>query len=312
MTTRDQEQATTTTTVMSVHDLRGRPVWTQSGERLGVVRDVQLGPDGQVEALHVRERWMFGHQHEVSAAGMRIDQGDVIVPDTALRKDVEESATGTVAPAPARSTVLLAGRDGARGRFGGLDIVGSLFGALVAIGALVVVGGLLAAIFGTDALVIDTGYDTFALVTDETMLVGAVTVFVAFLLGGWCAGRSARFDGVANGLVTVLWVLVIGVVFGALGAGLGDEYDVYVEMDLPSFVTDDFSVWGSAAFVVAFVLMLVAGALGGALGESWHRRADRAMLDVVAVDDGADAATGHVGSPVEDRPHDAERRPRVE
>ena len=86
----------------------------------------------------------------------------------------------------------------------------------VVIGSLVVIGGLLAATFGTDALVVDTSLDSFELVTEQSMLVGAAAVFVSFLLGGWAAGRSARFDGVANGLVTVVWVLLIGVVFAGL------------------------------------------------------------------------------------------------
>jgi hypothetical protein len=94
-----------------------------------------------------------------------------------------------------------------------------------------------------------------------------------------------------------VWVLVIGIVLGVVGAWFGDEFDVFANADLPSFVTDDVAMWGSVAFAAALVLMLVGGALGGAVGESWHRRADRAMLDVVSVDDRAQATAGNVGSP---------------
>lgn len=283
MATRVQDS--TTTTVMSVHDLRGRPVWTEGGERLGVVRDVLLGADGHVETLRVRDRWMFGPVRDVSAAGMVVDQGDAVVPDAAstVVEAEDERAHGThlTTPRTGRSTVLLSGREGARGRFGGLDLLGSLFGALATIGSLVIVGGLLAAIFGTDALVVDTSLDSIDLVTDEAMLVGAATIFLSFLIGGWAAGRSARFDGVANGLMSVAWVLLLGLGLGALGAFVGDEYDVFVGAGLPSFETDELATWGIVAFLAAFALMLVAAALGGALGEAWHRRADRSMLDVV-------------------------------
>jgi hypothetical protein len=83
----------------------------------------------------------------------------------------------------------------------------------------------------------------------------------------------------------VLWVLGIGVALGALGAWAGDEYDVFAASNLPRFATDDIAVWGSVAFVAAFVLMLLGAVVGGALGEAWHRRADRAMLEVVVADE---------------------------
>lgn len=324
--------------VMPVSELHGRTVWTEAGERIGVVRGVHQDDDGRIVALDVRERWMLGAHHEVPASGMRLEGGDVIVPATAMarthddddaddvsaaRRDrvVERRPIGGFSPAP----VLLAGREGARGRFGGLDIVGSLFGALVTIASLVLVGGLLAAIFSADPAAFDTSLDSLEAITTEAMVVGAVTLFVACFLGGWAAGRSARFDGAANGLMSVTLVLAIGVAFAALGAWLGDEYDVFANVDMPSFVTDEFTLWGSVALAAALVLMLLGGALGGALGESWHRRADRAMMDVVSVDDDVSDSTGIVGSPVEAQrvddsdayaddsfvdDHPADRRPR--
>jgi hypothetical protein len=91
-------------------------------------------------------------------------------------------------------------------------------------------------------------------------------------------------------------VLLIGVVLGGLGAWLGDEYDVFANVDLPRFTTDEFALWGSVAFAAALVLMLLGGAIGGLVGEAWHRRADRAMLNVVPVGAGATTVPGQVGS----------------
>lgn len=288
------DEAPATQVVIPVGELHGRTVWSESGERIGVVRGVHQDDEGRVVALDVRERWMLGPHHEVPASGMRMDDGDIIVAASATPVDtdrtertgrtVQRRRVGSFALAP----VLLAGREGARERFGGLDIVGSLFGALVTIASLVLVGGVLAAIFGSDAAVaIDTSLDSLEAVTTEPLLIAAATIFVSFFLGGWAAGRSARFDGPANGVVTVVWVLAIGVALGTLGAVLGEEYDVFANNELPTFATDEFALWGSAAFAVTLVLMLIGGALGGALGESWHRRADRSMLDVVSVDDRA-------------------------
>jgi hypothetical protein len=304
------EDSTSTQVVMPVGDLHGRTVWTESGDRVGVVKGVRHDEDGRITSFDVRERWMLGKHHEVSAAGMRIDQGDVIVPTSAVDIDHEAVEEGRAVEQRRRTTsfahapVLLAGREGARGRFGGLDLVGSFFGALVTIAGLVLVGGVLAAIFGTQAGVIDSSLDNVDAITTEALIITGVTLFVACFLGGWAAGRSARFDGVGNGLMSVVWVLVIGVVLGALGAWLGDEYDVFANVDLPTIQTDEFAMWGSVALVAALVLMLFGGAIGGALGESWHRRADRAMLDVVAVDEGARNQAGIVGSPATAQPVD--------
>ncbi len=321
-----------TQVVMPLADLNGSTIWTEAGDRVGKVSEVRQDDDGRIVSFTVRERWMLGPRREVSASGMRIDRGDVIVPAASVLPDIDEDEVaeereeaqerararrpiGNFAHAP----VLLAGREGARSRFGGLDVVGSLFGALVAIASLVLVGGVLGAIFGSDVAEIDTSLNSFDAITSETLLVAAATIFVSCFLGGWAAGRSARFDGVANGMMTVVWVLAIGVVLAAVGAWAGDEYDVFANSDLPRFVTDDFAMWGSVAFAAALVLMLVGGALGGALGESWHRRADRAMLDVVSVDDRAQATTGIVGSPAASQPIDdadavpvirSDRRPR--
>jgi hypothetical protein len=270
---------------------------------------------------------MLGPHHEVSAIGMRIDHGDVIVPAGAVLDDKvedkvdrslasDEAASEQVVPVPASSVdsrpntgfapapVLLAGREGARGKFGGLDLVGSFFGALVTIASLVLIGGVLGAIFGEEAARIDTSLNSVDAVTTTSLLVGAATILVSCFLGGWAAGRSARFDGAANGVMTVVWVLGIGVALAALGAWVGSEYDVFANVALPTFVTDEFALWGSVALAVALVLMLIGGAIGGALGESWHRRADRAMLDVVSVDDRAQAPAGIVGSPATSQPID--------
>lgn len=313
------EDTGATQVVMPLADLHGSTVWSESGDRVGKVSEVHQDDDGRIVSFTVRERWMLGKQRQVSASGMRIDRGDVIVPASAIlpegadehERDVERDVerdedreaererarsrrpVGSVAQAP----VLLAGREGARSRYGGLDIVGSLFGALVTIASLVLVGGVLGAIFGSAPALIDTSLDSLDAVLTESLIVAGATIFLSSFLGGWAAGRSSRFDGVANGVMAVVWVLAIGIALAAVGVWLGDEYDVFANVDLPSFSTDEFALWGSVAFIGALVLMLLGGALGGALGESWHRRADRAMLDVVSVDDRAQGTAGNVGSP---------------
>lgn len=278
--------------VITVNELRGRPVISSTGERIGVVRDVSVDASGRIDTLEVRARWMLGPLYHVPAAGMRFEGGNIIVADAAPVAPAASAAPAAPAPVPegaaSAAPVLLAGHAGARGRFGGLDLLGSLFGAFVSIGALLVIGGVLAALFDVQPMIVDTSFGTFALISSGAMVVGAVSIFAAFLLGGWATGRSSRFDGVSNSLVMVLWVLVMGVVLNALGSWADDRYDVFAASNLPQVSANDFEAWGAVALVVAFVLMLLGAAIGGALGERWHRRADRAMFEVVTTDDAVD------------------------
>ncbi|MCZ4495863.1 MAG: hypothetical protein JWM25_446 [Thermoleophilia bacterium] len=271
--------------VMSVSELHGRVVVDEDGERLGVVRDVVSADDGRITDLEVRGRWMLGSSRTIPASGMRMEDGEIVVPRSAVPQPTQHERS-RVAPARAAGMpMLLSGREGARGRFGGVDVIGSLFGALVAIASLVLIGGVLAAIFGADGAVFDTSIDSFGDVFNEATIIGAVTLFTAFLLGGWAAGRSSRFDGPANGMLVTVWFLLIALALGGLTAWLGNEYDVLAATNLPQFSNDDWAVAGAIGALIALGLMLLGGAIGGALGEGWHRRADRAMLDVVPVSD---------------------------
>lgn len=170
----------------------------------------------------------------------------------------------------------------ARERFGGLDIPATLAGALVAIATTVLLGGILGAAIG------GFGYQ-WGLEVDgieQELSVGGIgagiiVLFVAFLVGGWSAARMARFDGGKNGLTTAIWVLLLAAILGGLGAWLGSEYDVFAEVDLPQWFSDD-ALTGAAigSGIASAVAMLLGGFLGGRLGERYNRRADAAMLSV--------------------------------
>ena len=70
--------------VMPVSDLHGRAVWSDGGQRIGTIRDINTDEDGRITSFDVRERWFFGAHHEVPASDMRLDGGDVIVPMAAV------------------------------------------------------------------------------------------------------------------------------------------------------------------------------------------------------------------------------------
>jgi hypothetical protein len=175
----------------------------------------------------------------------------------------------------ARSDVGLAE---ARRRFGGIDVAASLVGMLTALAFLVLFGGLVGAAVGA------VGYQTGLSGREEelslaSLVGGLVALFLAYLLGGWTAGRIARYDGALNGLMTGVWTLVLAAVLAGLGAWLGSEYDVLQNVDLPQwFSSDALTVGAIASGVAAIVAMLIGGALGGAWGERFHRRADATIV----------------------------------
>ena len=67
-------------------------------------------------------------------------------------------------------------------------------------------------------------------------ILALVGLFVAFLVGGWAAGRMARYDGGLNGAMTAFWMVLLIVIFAALGAWIGEEYNVFAQMNLPDWV----------------------------------------------------------------------------
>ena len=166
----------------------------------------------------------------------------------------------------------------ARSRFGGIDVPASLVGMLTALAFLVLFAGLVGAAIGT------VGYQTGLDGNEEELSIaslagGVVALFLAYLLGGWTAARIARYDGVRNGLMTGVWTIALAAVASALAAWLGSEYDVLRNVDLPQWFSEDALTIGAiASAAVAVVAMLVAGALGGAWGERFHRHADAAIV----------------------------------
>ncbi len=179
------------------------------------------------------------------------------------------------APAGVRVTNVTAdvGMEEARSRFGGIDIPATLAGALAALGTAVVLAGL-----GTGAGTF--GYqmgldDAAEKLTVAGLIGGLLTLILAFLVGGWVAGRVARYDGGRNGLLTAFWFVLLAAAAAALGAWAGDEYDVFRNVNLPQwFDADALTGAALATGLLALAVMFGAGWIGGRLGERYHRRAD--------------------------------------
>ena len=172
------------------------------------------------------------------------------------------------------------GIDEARARFGGLDIPATIGGFLAALGALGILTGIAGAILG--AIGYQTGLPDLRGTTEEISLgaaiAGLVVLFLGFLIGGWVAGRIARYDGGRNGIMVAIWAIILVGVLTALGAALGDEFNITQQVNLPNWFTSEaFTTGAIISGLVALATMLVASWLGGLWGSSYHRRADRVV-----------------------------------
>jgi hypothetical protein len=171
-----------------------------------------------------------------------------------------------------------AGIAAARERFGGIDVPATLVGMLTGLSTTLLLAGLVGAAVG--AVGYQTGLESDAEdLSTASVIGGAVVLFVAFLIGGWAAGRIARYDGARNGLVAALWTLVFAAILSGLGAWLGSEYDVFGNVDLPQwFSTDAVTTTALVSGAAAVLAMLIGAVIGGIWGERYHRRADRTIL----------------------------------
>ena len=174
------------------------------------------------------------------------------------------------------------GIDWARGRFGGLDTGATLAGAFAALGITVLLGGIFA---GAGRVVYVNGLRDAPTAASGSVIAGLAVIVVAFLVGGWVAGRMARYDGGRNGMVTAVWFILFAAATSALGALLGESYNVFAGQHLPQWFTS--SARTPAAVVsaaIALLLMVGAGYVGGLVGDRYHRRIDRMVAGLTPVD----------------------------
>ncbi|CCH89442.1 conserved membrane protein of unknown function [Modestobacter italicus] len=105
-----------------------------------------------------------------------------------------------------------------------------------------------------------------------------VVLFLAYLAGGYVAGRMSRFDGARQGVAVWLIGLLVVVVLAVVGAVAGAEYNVLSQLNLPRIPVDEGTATtaGIIALVAVLVVTLIGAVLGGKLGERFHRKVDRA------------------------------------
>jgi len=180
-----------------------------------------------------------------------------------------------------------AGLEAARSRYGGLDVPASLAGMLVGLAMLLLLAGLASAAFG--AIAFRTGPTDLPGTVEElsigALIAAGVVIFLAFLIGGWSAGRMSRYNGALNGFMVAVWFVVLLVVLAVLGIVAGDNYNLFdnlrvAEASLPNWFSTDEITTGAIVSSIAFAVVMIVGAiLGGIWGTRLHRKADRTIVE---------------------------------
>lgn len=177
-------------------------------------------------------------------------------------------------PRDRRATVTV---DRARG---GVSLWSVLSGVLVAFGAFVVIAAIVGAVFG--ALGIAEGGLRTEVVTGATIGAGVglvIVQFLAYLWGGYTAGRMARGSGVVNGILVPVVAIVIVIALGAiLSAFVGVEEPDVQRLPLPLDTARDI---GTGVGIGLLVAMLAGGALGGWVGARWHTKLENSEAQAV-------------------------------
>lgn len=199
-------------------------------------------------------------------------------PDARTRTDLDRHYTGRGA--------LAVARERQHDRFGGVKIGAAFFGWIVAVGLTVILGAVAAGIAALTGFSFDLSGSPAVPAPETVGLVGAITVVVvlglAYLGGGYVAGRLARFDGARNGVATWFIGLVVAVAVAIAGTVAGARFDVMNRVQIPSIAlpTGALTIGGIVLVVVIAIVCLLTATLGGRAGERYHRRVDRAATVV--------------------------------
>lgn len=249
-----------------------------------------LGDDGEETRRQSPEREEATRRIPEQQAG-----GEARTRRVERRASVQEEGTGTrVMRVPGEGPVGVSAagyfeameerEERLRDIYGGTDWLASFLGFVFAL-----VGGAVLALIPALVLIplgfsVDLGNESLGTAAITGLAIVGVMLFLMYFFGGYVAGRLARFDGGLNGVILLVWTVIVGVllmlasgVFSSfLPAGfVGLMQDTVQGTLLPGF--DNLMAQGATgiAILIAAVLVALLGAfVGGRVGGRYHRDID--------------------------------------
>jgi hypothetical protein len=164
--------------------------------------------------------------------------------------------------------------------YGGVDWLASFIGCVLTVVCGAILLPLAGLVLNPLGFTLDLEERQFDTVVITGLLIIALAFFLSFLIGGYVAGRLARFDGGRNGAATILWAILLSVIllfFGSfLPGALFEDLQDFMESSLIPAIGSltELGLVGAAIIVGALLVGLLGGFLGGRLGNRYHTRID--------------------------------------
>ena len=160
---------------------------------------------------------------------------------------------------------------------GKLSFISVLAGVLVAYGAFAVLAALLGAAATAIGLTNDLSSNDWARLGTGSAITAAVVLLLAYLFGGYVAGRMARRAGLLNGLAVFVLAIVLIAAVGAIVASQADADAIGANLRSLGIPTSgrEWGDIGTLAGIASLAAMLVGALVGGVLGERWHSKLTR-------------------------------------
>jgi hypothetical protein len=197
---------------------------------------------------------------------------------------------------------------------GKLSFISVLAGVLVAYGAFAVLAALAGAAAVAIGLNTDLSANNWAELGVGSAIVAAVVLLLAYLFGGYVAGRMARRAGLLHGVGVFVLALVIVALIAAITATQADTGAIRGNLRSLGIPTTG-AEWGDVgtlAGIGSLVAMLVGAVLGGVLGERWHAKLARRAASPEYGPDREQPATDDRAATAPTRDRDADDRDRVD
>ena len=166
---------------------------------------------------------------------------------------------------------------------GPFSLIAMLAGVLVGYAAFAILLGGAVAILRGNGSQLDLSENWGDLSNRGGLLLGGL-LFLAYLLGGYIAGRMAWRRGAAHGVLVVLGSILVVAVAAALLGALTQPDDVKgITEALERFgvpiTSEEWGNVGAVTWVASMGGMLLGAVLGGLLGERWFTKVSRRALD---------------------------------
>jgi hypothetical protein len=167
---------------------------------------------------------------------------------------------------------------------GGVSFGAILTGVVVAFGALTLLlalaGGILAATDTIDEVTNVSGEDavTAGAVTGVVLV---IAWFLAYMWGGYTAGRMGRGAGFLNGLLVPIVAVLLLLAVGAIASALGAEAELNNPLDTVRLPVEESNLVdiGTGIGIAVLVAMFLGSIIGGMLGARWHTKLERRVAE---------------------------------